>query len=369
MIRVVFSSWLGQPSARRNGLAVIVICLLMWLSGLPSALADSPNAVTLRYFRAQAQATSVFLEWETGTEVDHGGFQLYRSEIANDPTRGILLSGDFPPQDEFSGGYYSYTDTSVQVGTTYYYTLVSFDLRGSQTVYRSDPPAVTPGQVQPTSTPTATATPTQAAGVPPTNTPSPTAVLPTNTPPPTAAPPTNTPPAPTPTSNPSGPVAATATPVPPPPSQPTVAPTATPVPTVPPPAAPTATPVPLAESLAPISAPPPTDVPTASPQQGDLGAVTVPGESPLPTAVFERLETTPAPSAQALAPTATPQPVAAAGTLPTRAPRPTPRPAAAEPYSNTGALLAVIAVLALGAAALLLAVIVVLWLRTRNSRS
>lgn len=352
-----------RRNLRLQALAAVLIYAVL-ASSLPAALAGSPNAVTLRYFRAQARANSVFLEWETGTEIDHGGFQLYRSQIANDPGRGVFLSDDFPPQDEFSGGSYSYTDASVQVGTTYYYTLVAFDLRGSEAVYRSEPQAVTPGQAQPTSTPTVTptrtATPTQVASAtsPAANTPEPTATTRS----------TNTPPAVTPTTAPSGPGFATATPTTAPASQSTIAPSPTPVPAVAPSVS-TATTIPTTESIAPIETPLlPVETLTVEQGQGNPANAARQGE-PAPTAAQPAsTESAGTQAAPAVVASAMPERPAASIDLPTRAPRPTVRPEATEPRSSTGALLAVIAALAIGAAALLLGIIVVLWLRSRNSQ-
>lgn len=334
---------------------------------LPIAADRAPNAITLLYFRATARADSVYLRWETGAEVDHGGFFLYRSTVRQDPNRGVRLA-DFPPRGDVGGAVYEYTDTDVVVGTTYYYSLVAVDVRGNETTYFTDPPGVTPGQTQPTPTPTPTATSTPL----PTATPMP----PSNegqTPPATATP-TFTlpapPAAPTPTLPSSG---VQPQPTPPAPALPVVPPT---------PTQPVLVLLPSTPSAPPVGA---ADTPTPQPVEPSPAATepaAAPGDTPLPSPA----DSTAAPPDQPSQPdqptpagqpgqpeslTETSVPTLAAGAqVPARQPRATPRPADANGSGRgTQTLLAVVAAVALGAAALLILLIAVLWLRARRGEN
>jgi len=70
----------------------------------------------------------VLLEWMTVRETDHQGFEIYR---------GVTPSGEFkkihpdliPPN---GGGKYTVVDSTIQAGRTYYYKIVSVDLRGER---------------------------------------------------------------------------------------------------------------------------------------------------------------------------------------------------------------------------------------------
>lgn len=339
-----FSRRLGPLGA---ALILGLVAIGAWLPA--AAVAQSPNAVTLLYFRAAVQGNSVHLTWQTGSEVDNGGFQLWRSDQDNDPGRGVLLE-EFPPQGDVAGAFYEYTDTDVELNRTYYYTLVAFDTQGNEDAYPSDPRAVTVGQAQPPATATPTATATTAAPTPTATPTAPTAPQqnPSPTTPSAATPAFSTPPS----------QAATATPVPTQSTPPSGLATATPAPTATAQQAPVGqpeAPSPTAQSEVSTDTPPP---PAAS--SGFADSPLLP--TPLP-AVSPANQTAPQPAA-------TVQPPAVTLVAPDRAPRPTPTPRpAADAGQSTGgprALLAVIAGLAIAAAAVLVGLIIVVLLRARG---
>jgi len=77
----------------------------------------------------------VLVEWTTESEVDVAGFNLYRSESPDGPyvkTNPALIPG---ASDPLLGGKYTYTDTNVVAGQTYYYKLEDVDLDGTTTLH------------------------------------------------------------------------------------------------------------------------------------------------------------------------------------------------------------------------------------------
>ena len=135
--------------------------LLFFILALLILTAGARAAVTLKYFRvAQVSAAAVKLEWETATELDHVMFALSRADEKDGDYQTLET---FPAEgDAVSGAYYSFTDTSVAPGHTYWYKLEDLDVNG--VLSDSAPPIAVhvpaEGEPTPTSTPTATITPT-----------------------------------------------------------------------------------------------------------------------------------------------------------------------------------------------------------------
>ena len=94
----------------------------------------TPTAVELASFTATPQAwtKTIRLDWETLTEVNNLGFNLYRAE-SPDGRQIKLNAGLIPSQGPGSpSGYiYSFVDRRVTAGRTYYYWLEAVDLSGS----------------------------------------------------------------------------------------------------------------------------------------------------------------------------------------------------------------------------------------------
>lgn len=331
-----------------------------WSEGLGAGMdaVAGPNVATLSYFRVRAQPDSVFLEWQTGSEIDHSGFDLYRSQSRDSWGDPVEF---FPAQGDIAGFYYSHTDTEVVPGVTYFYTLVSIGTDGSEESYRSDPESVTPGEqapatatVTPTSpttessptqpaTPTATATPATVGSTVPTapsgGTPVPSFLTPTPTVTPNVAQ----------VADPgSGSEVATAT------AQPGALPSSpnTPTSIVLAAETPSLDQPPVTEEAAPI----PTFTPETTQEQVDTA-----GPVDLANAQTGVSETQPEPVATASPVEQTPEPRA------TRPPRATPRPSADDEVSDRSGLLAVIAVGSLGTALVLIVLIVLVIMRGQRS--
>jgi hypothetical protein len=97
--------------------------------------ADStPLAVTLANFDAQAMLDRILLSWETVSEMNNAGFNLYRSAS---PAAPDALLAFVPSQAPGStqGASYSFDDTEVAPGETWYYWLEDVDLNGATALH------------------------------------------------------------------------------------------------------------------------------------------------------------------------------------------------------------------------------------------
>jgi len=97
---------------------------------------NQPLGMTLASFDAAAQAGHVLVTWETVSEVFNTGFNLYRTVTADPPTTANLLAM-VPSQRPGStqGFFYTYHDTAVTAGRTYWYWLEDVDLGGVATMH------------------------------------------------------------------------------------------------------------------------------------------------------------------------------------------------------------------------------------------
>jgi hypothetical protein len=93
------------------------------------------TAVELVAFEAIPQNGAVELRWETASELDNLGFNLYRALEAEGPYERITASlipglGSSPV-----GAAYSYRDVGLDNGTTYFYRLEDIDLTSAPTLH------------------------------------------------------------------------------------------------------------------------------------------------------------------------------------------------------------------------------------------
>lgn len=94
----------------------------------------SPTAITLLYFQARAEkGDSVTLTWETATEIDNAGFNLYRTRQKNGAYTKINDTLIPARGDAVSGANYSYIDTPGK--GTFYYNLEDLDYKGVGTMH------------------------------------------------------------------------------------------------------------------------------------------------------------------------------------------------------------------------------------------
>jgi hypothetical protein len=146
-------------------------------------------AVTITGFNAKAQNSQIVLGWQTLSETNNAGFNLYRSTSPFGPWTSKINSSLIPVCSGCSvmGGTYSQTDGSASAGKIYYYRLESVELSGGTQQF-----GPVSAQIAAAATATSVATPTRTGTVPPTatNTPTPIPGTATNTPVPGTATPT-----------------------------------------------------------------------------------------------------------------------------------------------------------------------------------
>ena len=104
-------------------------------SELGNAFTQGVTAVRLTSFTAVAGDGAVDLHWETASELDNLGFHLYRSSSGAGPyeritARAIPGLGSSPV-----GAKYSYRDTGLTNGVTYYYKLEDIETTGRITFH------------------------------------------------------------------------------------------------------------------------------------------------------------------------------------------------------------------------------------------
>jgi hypothetical protein len=106
-----------------------------WASVVPEWVIDEePAAITLASFTAEGGLGSVALAWETGTEIDNAGFNVYRASASEGPYTRINDSLIAAQGDPVSGARYPFLDEDLAPGT-YTYKLEDVDLNGVATLH------------------------------------------------------------------------------------------------------------------------------------------------------------------------------------------------------------------------------------------
>ena len=93
--------------------------------------------VELLSFAAAPQGTSVLVAWETASEIDNSGFNLYRAESldgAKSHLNDDLIPSRIPPGSPISA-LYEFVDGGVETGVTYYYWLEAMDIFGATELF------------------------------------------------------------------------------------------------------------------------------------------------------------------------------------------------------------------------------------------
>ncbi|MBN1922211.1 MAG: hypothetical protein JW892_13265 [Anaerolineae bacterium] len=102
----------------------------------PRLIYTDPTAVTLVRFEASPDSNQVRVEWETATELDNLGFNLYRGESATGPW--VKLNESFIPAQQpglITGAVYEWLDEAAPLDTTVFYRLEDVDIRGVSTFH------------------------------------------------------------------------------------------------------------------------------------------------------------------------------------------------------------------------------------------
>jgi len=95
-----------------------------------------PTAVSLASFTAEPRAGQIRLNWETASEIDIAGFNVYRSDAADG--HYSLLNGELIPSQapgSPQGAVYNWADAEVDPGVAYYYKLEVIDIYGGSTLF------------------------------------------------------------------------------------------------------------------------------------------------------------------------------------------------------------------------------------------
>jgi hypothetical protein len=98
--------------------------------------ADGVLAVTLADLRVEAQSDHVLVAWETVSELNNLGFNLYRStspDAVGEPINAALIPSQAPGSAQ--GALYTWQDADVTAGAVYYYTLEDLDFSGASTLH------------------------------------------------------------------------------------------------------------------------------------------------------------------------------------------------------------------------------------------
>ncbi len=100
----------------------------------PELIVQGPTAVTLSSFTADPVFKDIRVSWETVSEVHLVGFNLLRATERNG-TRILLNTSPIPAKatGKLIGRQYSYLDSTVQPGVTYYYWLELIETSGADT--------------------------------------------------------------------------------------------------------------------------------------------------------------------------------------------------------------------------------------------
>ncbi len=98
------------------------------------SLAQTPLAVALASFAAQAMVDHILLSWETVSEVDNAGFNLYRSASPAAPDEMLAFVPSQAPGSTV-GASYTFADDQVAPGQTWYYWLEDVDLNGATSLH------------------------------------------------------------------------------------------------------------------------------------------------------------------------------------------------------------------------------------------
>ena len=96
---------------------------------------NSQTLITLASFTATPYDGHVLMQWETASEMDNAGFNLWRSEAEAVPY--TQLNDDLIPArgGPTTGASYGYNDERLTNGMTYWYKLEDVDIHGVSAFY------------------------------------------------------------------------------------------------------------------------------------------------------------------------------------------------------------------------------------------
>lgn len=95
---------------------------------------EKPTAIDLVSFEVEANESQAIITWETATEIDNAGFNIYQATSSDGPwvkVNNTLIAAEGDP---VSGAYYSFIDTPGR--GTFYYRLEDIDYFGIITLHQ-----------------------------------------------------------------------------------------------------------------------------------------------------------------------------------------------------------------------------------------
>jgi len=104
-------------------------------SGIAPNSGWSPTLVDLLSFTAREIDGTVLVEWETASEIDTEGFNLWRSEAEEGEYEKITMELIPSEGSVIHGASYEHTDLDIVSGLTYWYKLEDIDIYGVSTFH------------------------------------------------------------------------------------------------------------------------------------------------------------------------------------------------------------------------------------------
>ena len=95
----------------------------------------TPTVIELSLFTAKASNGRAKLKWETETEIDNAGFNIWRAEAADGEY--VKLNDEIIPAkgSATNGAKYVFTDNIAKNRKTYFYKLQDIDVYGTSTFH------------------------------------------------------------------------------------------------------------------------------------------------------------------------------------------------------------------------------------------
>jgi hypothetical protein len=96
----------------------------------PKLTIETASHIVLASFDASLLDQEIKVSWDTASEIDNAGFNIWRSEARNGMYTKVNTS-IIPAEGEGGGGaLYEYLDSDVGAGATHYYKLEAMDIFG-----------------------------------------------------------------------------------------------------------------------------------------------------------------------------------------------------------------------------------------------
>jgi hypothetical protein len=99
---------------------------------------EKPVVIDLVRFQAKGKLARIFLKWETASEIDTAGFNIYRADAEDGVYNKINMALIPAKGSATEGAAYKFVDWNVEKDKTYYYKLEDIDSTGKGTLH--EPP-------------------------------------------------------------------------------------------------------------------------------------------------------------------------------------------------------------------------------------